>query len=168
MDNTNLNKTNQNMEIGWDDTIQEDGQELVLLEEGDYNFTVTNFERGRFPGGQKIPACNKASITVQIETEAGLTLIKFDLLLYRSVEWRISSFFRCIGQKKHGEKLTMNWNTVIGSKGRAHVTQRKYTNNYGEEKTVNDIGRFIDYDPKFFESNQSGTVEIGPDEDLPF
>jgi len=168
MDNTNLNKTNQNMEIGWDDTIQEDGQELVLLEEGDYNFTVTNFERGRFPGGQKIPACNKASITVQIETEAGLTLIKFDLLLYRSVEWRISSFFRCIGQKKHGEKLTMNWNTVIGSKGRAHVTQRKYTNNYGEEKTVNDIGRFIDYDPKFFEGNQSGMVEIGPDEDLPF
>ena len=168
MDNTNLNKTNQNMEIGWDDTIQEDGQELVLLEEGDYNFTVTNFERGRFPGGQKIPACNKASITIQIDTETGLTLIKFDLLLYRSVEWRISSFFRCIGQKKHGEKLTMNWNTVIGSKGRAHVTQRKYTNNYGEEKTVNDIGRFIDYDPKFFESNQSGMVEIGPDEDLPF
>lgn len=167
MDNTNMNKPNQNMEIGWDDTIQEDGQEFVLLEEGDYNFTVTNFERGRFPGGQKIPACNKASITVQIETEAGLTLIKFDLLLYRSVEWRISSFFRCIGQKKHGEKLTMDWNKVVGSKGRAHVTQRKYTNNYGEEKTVNDIGRFIDYDPKFFGDNQVQMVEV-TDEDLPF
>ena len=47
MDNTNLNKPNQNMEIGWDDTIQEDGQDLVLLEEGDYNFRVTNFERVR-------------------------------------------------------------------------------------------------------------------------
>ena len=57
MDNTNLNKPNQNMEMGWDDTIQEDGQELILLDEGDYNFIVTNFERGRFPGGQKIPAC---------------------------------------------------------------------------------------------------------------
>ena len=163
MDNTNMNKPNQNMEIGWDDTIQEDGQEFILLEEGDYNFTVTNFERGRFPGGQKIPACNKASITVQIETEAGLTLIKFDLLLYRSV----SSFFRCIGQKKHGEKLTMDWNKVVGSKGRAHVTQRKYTNNYGEEKTVNDIGRFIDYDPKFFGNNPIQMVEV-TDEDLPF
>lgn len=101
---------NKNMEIGWEDTIQEDGQEFVLLEEGDYNFTVTNFERGRFPGGQKIPACNKATITVQIAAKEGLAVIKFDLLLYRSVEWRISSFFRCIGQKKHGEKLTMNWN----------------------------------------------------------
>ena len=167
MDNNNLNKPNQNMEMGWDDTIQEDGQELILLDEGDYNFIVTNFERGRFPGGQKIPACNKATITVQIETDKGLSVIKFDLLLYRSVEWRISSFFRCIGQKKHGEKLTMNWNTVIGSVGRAHVTQRKYTNNYGEEKTVNDIGRFIDYDPKFFNEMLCAPVEIS-DDDLPF
>ncbi len=158
---------NKNMEIGWEDTIQEDGQEFVLLEEGDYNFTVTNFERGRFPGGQKIPACNKATITVQIAAKEGLAVIKFDLLLYRSVEWRISSFFRCIGQKKHGEKLTMNWNTVIGSVGRAHVTKRKYTNNYGEEKTVNDIGRFIDYDPKFFEGTTAQMVDIS-EEDLPF
>ena len=34
----------------------------------------------------------------------------------------------------------MDWNKVIGSIGRAHVTQRKYTNNYSEEKIVNDIG----------------------------
>lgn len=129
-----MENINQNMEMDWNDTILEDGQDLVLLDEGDYNFIVTNFERGRFLGGQKIPACNKATITVQVETEKGLSVIKFDLLLYRSVEWRISSFFRCIGQKKHGEKLTMNWNQVIGSKGRAHITQRKYTNQYGEEK----------------------------------
>ena len=121
----------------------------------------------RVPGGQKIPACNKATITVQIESDKGLSVIKFDLLLYRSVEWRISSFFRCIGQKKHGEKLTMNWNKVIGSIGRAHVTQRKYTNNYGEEKTVNDIGRFIDYDPKFFNEMLEASVEVS-DDDLPF
>lgn len=90
------------------------------------------------------------------------------MLLYRSVEWRISSFFRCIGQKKHGEKLTMNWNQVIGSKGRAHITQRKYTNQYGEEKTINDIGRFIDYDPKFFATDtQANYSDINTD-DLPF
>lgn len=163
-----MENINQNMEMDWNDTILEDGQELVLLDEGDYNFIVTNFERGRFPGGQKIPACNKASITVQVETEKGLSVIKFDLLLYRSVEWRISSFFRCIGQKKHGEKLTMNWNQVIGSKGRAHITQRKYNNQYGEEKTINDIGRFIDYDPKFFATDtQANYSDINTD-DLPF
>jgi len=165
MENNNLN--NQNMVMDWDDQIENDGQEFVLLPEGDYNFTVTNFERGRFPGGPKIPACNKATITVQVEAEEGLAVIKFDLLLYRSVEWKISSFFRCIGQKKHGEKLTMNWNTVIGSKGRAHIKQRKYTNQYGEEKTINDLERFIDYDSKFFDGTPAGMVEVS-DDDLPF
>ena len=152
-------ENNQNMLMDWNDSIETDGQEFVLLPEGDYNFLVTGFERGRFPGGAKVPACNKATITVQVATPEGIAVIKFDLLLYRSLEWRISSFFRCIGQKKHGEKLTMDWNKVINSVGRAHFKQRTYTNQYGEEKTVNDLDRFIDYNPEFFEVSE---------EDLPF
>lgn len=147
--------------MDWNDSIESDGQEFILLEEGDYNYVVTNFERGRFPGGQKIPACNKATITVQVDTADGVASIKFDLLLYRSVEWKISAFFRSIGQKKHGEKLVMNWNKVIGSVGRAHFKQRKYTNQAGEEKVINDLDKFIDYDPKYF------SVDID-DKDLPF
>ena len=98
-----------NMIMDWGDTIESDGQEFVILEEGDYNFTVTNFERGRFPGSAKIPACNKAALTLQVQTADGkLATIKFDLILYRSLEWRISSFFRCIGQKKQDERLAMD------------------------------------------------------------
>ena len=81
----------------------------------------------------------------------GVATVKFDLLLYRSLEWRISAFFRCIGQKKHGEKLTMDWNKVIGSQGRAHFKQRTYTNQAGEEKVINDIERFVDYNEEFFD-----------------
>jgi len=135
----------ENMLLDWTDSIEEDGQEFVLLPEGDYNFEVTNFERSRFPGGPKVPACNKAIITIQVHTDKGVTSIKFDLLLYRSLEWRISSFFRCIGQKKTGEKLVMNWNNVIGSKGRAHIKQRFYNNNAGEQKAINDVERFYDF-----------------------
>lgn len=142
---------NKDMLMDWNDSIETDGQEFILLPEGDYNFKVTNFERGRFPGGPKVPPCNKATIHVQVETTEGMANVKFDLLLYRSLEWRISAFFRCIGQKKHGEKLTMDWNKVIGSIGRAHFKQRAYTNNQGEEKSANDVDRFIDYDEKFFE-----------------
>lgn len=142
---------NKDMLMDWNDSIETDGQDFILLPEGDYNLTVTNFERGRFPGGPKVPACNKASITVQVDAKDGLAIVKFDLLLYRSLEWRISAFFRCIGQKKHGEKLTMDWNKVIGSNGRAHFKQRSYMNNQGEEKFTNDIDRFIDYNEEFFE-----------------
>ena len=140
----------KDMLMDWSDSIETDGQEYVLLPEGDYNFTVTNFERGRFTGGPKIPACNKATITVQIDTKEGVSTVKFDLLLYRTIEWRISAFFRCIGQKKHGEKLTMNWSSVVGSKGRAHFKQRSYTNQNGEEKFINDVDRFIDYNEENF------------------
>lgn len=121
----------KNLCMDWDDGILEDGKEFVLLPEGDYNFVVTNFERGRFPGGAKIPACNKAVITVEVHGEKGDATIRFDLLLYRTLEWRLSSFFRCIGQKKHGEPLKMDWSKVVGSMGRAHVTQRTYKNQYG-------------------------------------
>jgi len=143
--------------MDWNDSIEEDGQEFILLPEGDYNFTVTNFERGRFPGGPKVPPCNKATITVQVNNGEGVATIKFDLILYRSLEWRISAFFRCIGQKKHGEKLTMDWNKVVGSIGRAHFKQRTYNNQQGESKVINDIDRFIDYNLENFRI-----------EDLPF
>ncbi|HPM75076.1 MAG TPA: hypothetical protein PLA71_05070 [Saccharofermentans sp.] len=158
----------ENMMMDWNDAIENDGQEFVLLPEGDYNFVVTNFERGRFPGGPKIPACNKATITVQISAKEGVSVVKFDLFLYRSVEWRISAFFRCIGQKKSGEKLVMNWNNVIGSKGRAHFKQRTYTNTYGEDKTINDLTNFIDYKPEFFTQESNSHLAEVRDDDLPF
>lgn len=143
-------ENNNNMLLDWNDAIENDGQEFVVLEEGDYNFVVTDFERGRFPGSAKIPACNKAAITIQIDTPNGTASVKFDLILYRSLEWRLSSFFRCIGQKKHGERLVMNWNKVVGSKGRAHFKPRTYTDKNGEERKANDVDRFYDYDPAFF------------------
>ena len=141
---------NKEMLMDWNDSIESDGNEYVLIPEGDYNLTVTHLERGRFNGSSKIPPCNKATIHVQVKTKDGVSNVKFDLILYRTLEWRISAFFRCIGQKKQGEKTTMDWTKVVGSKGRAHFKQRSYTNQNGEERLINDIERFIDYNDEFF------------------
>ena len=146
--------------MNWDDTIENDGQEFVVLPEGDYTFTVTNFERGRFPGSQKIPPCNKATITVSIDNDKGAASARFDLILYRTLEWKIASFFLCIGQKKHGEKVAMDWNKVVGSRGKAHIKPRSYTKD-GEERQVSDMDRFYDYDPSV------GFTEV-KDADLPW
>ena len=145
----------QNMCLDWDDAIESDGQEYVLLEEGDYNFKVTGFERGHFPGSAKLPACNKATLTLEVDTREGCAYVKHDLLLCRNLEWRISAFFRCIGQKKHGERLVMDWNKVVGSQGRARFKVRNYTNRDGEQRQTNDLDRFYDYDPAFFPKKQT-------------
>lgn len=158
---------NQDMFLDWNDSIENDGQEFIILPEGDYNFTVTEFERGRFPGSAKIPACNKASLTLRVDTDDGVAFVKTDLILYRLLEWRISSFFRSIGQKKHGERLVMDWNKVLGSRGRAHFKPRTYTANDGTERTTNDCDRFIDYDPENFPVSDSFT-EVSEQEEIPF
>ena len=159
-----------NVGMDWNDTIENDGQEFIILPEGDYNFVVSAFERGRFPGSAKMQTCNKASLTLSVETEEGIASVRTDLILNRLVEWRISAFFRCIGRKKHGERLVMDWNNLIGAKGRAHFKPRKYTDKEGNEKQANDVDRFYDYDEKNFLATDStgfGGIPVSPSE-IPF
>jgi len=134
--------------MNWDDVLDNDGQEFIVLPEGDYVFTVTSFERGQFPGGPKIPPCPKATLMLTVDcAESGVAMARVDLMLYRTVEWKIAAFFRCIGLKKHGEKAAMDWSRVVGARGKAHFRPREYTTRDGEIRTVNDVVRFIDFEP---------------------
>lgn len=128
-------------EFGWDDTIQEDAKEFIKLQPGDYVFTVTDFERARHtPNPQnpgKLPACNKAVISLEIEIDEGVASLKHNLFLHSSTEGMLSAFFGAIGQKKHGEPLKMNWNTVVGATGVCSVKNRTYNDNvYNEVKSM--------------------------------
>ena len=142
--------------ITFDSILEDEGTSFTLLPEGDYDFVVKNFERGNFPGSGKIPPCLKAIITVEVKSEQGNVTLKTDLMLAKVVEWKLCAFFRSIGQKKHGEPLKPNWNTVIGSTGRAHIKQRHYTNKNGEDRVVNEIDYFLD------------KVDFGDDDDFLF
>ncbi len=133
--------------LGWDSAIEDDGQGFVLLPEGDYEFQVTGFERGQHNGSAKVPACPKALLTLSIDTPSGVAQVKTSLLLYKTVEWKLSSFFRSIGQKKHGQRLVMDWNSVLGSSGRVHIVQREFTGSDGTQKKTNDVDYFIDNIP---------------------
>ncbi|GAB6722776.1 hypothetical protein BOVMAS33_17820 [Streptococcus uberis] len=137
---TDFNTNNFDREFGWDDVIEKDSSGFVQLTPGDYQFTVTNFERARHtPKSQdaKLPACNKAIITVEIETTEGIAILTHNLFLHSSTEGMLSAFFGAIGQKKHGEPLKMNWNTVVGAKGVARINKRKGTGQYADKEYDN-------------------------------
>lgn len=145
---------NMDREFSWDDTIENDGVDFEVLPEGDYNFEVTNFERGRHDGTEKLPPCNKAILTMKITSDDGKhsTTIIHNLFLHIRMEGLLSAFFVAIGQKKKGEKAKMNWNLVVGSRGRCKIGIHEWTGKDGEKKTSNQIKKF--YEPQYNNQHQ--------------
>lgn len=136
-----METSNAEREFQWDDTITKDAADFVLLPEGDYNFTVESFERGRHAGSDKLPACNKAILTIRIDAPEGTARITHNLFLHSKTEGLLSAFFSGIGQKKKGEPLKMNWTQVPGSTGKCKVGIHSYMKD-GEERKNNEIKRF--------------------------
>ena len=137
-------------ELDWNDQITQDS-EFVILEPGEYWFKVEKFERGRHtPNPQnpgKLPACNKAALTLEIVTNDGQTKkLTHNLFLHSRTEGMLSAFFGAIGQKKHKEPLQMNWNLVPGAVGVCSI--KKGLSRNGNE--FNEVGYMIyqdDVDP---------------------
>ncbi|MPN11925.1 hypothetical protein SDC9_159234 [bioreactor metagenome] len=142
--------------LGWDDEIEKES-EFILLPDGDYNFEVTAFERARHAGSANLPPCNKAVISLKVYNDNNSTTIKHNLFLHTKTEGMLSEFFKAIGQKKHGEKLRMNWNAVIGSKGRCKVFIDNYKNDKGEDRQSNKIKRFYEPDNSTAQPPQNNT-----------
>ncbi|QOY37069.1 hypothetical protein AWH56_005355 [Anaerobacillus isosaccharinicus] len=143
-------------ELGWEDEIEKEGGNFVLLPPGDYNFTVAKFDRGRFPGSEKMPPCNQAKLELTIHSpQHGDITIFHNLMLHTKTEGFLSNFFMGIGQKKPGEKLRMNWNAVVRAKGRCKIIQNKYMSK-GEERVNNQVETFYPYEDylKHVGSNQ--------------
>lgn len=140
-------------EFGWDDQIENDGPEYVILPEGDYDFEVLSMERSRHGGSEKLPPCNKATLSIRITAENGdSTMVRHNLFLHSKCEGMLCAFFTAIGHRKHGEKISMNWNAVPGSRGRCKVKIRTWKGNDGEDKQNNEIAKF--YEPA--EGQQTG------------
>lgn len=141
-------------EYDWDDEIVKDS-DFTLIPEGDYNFTVVAFERGRHEGSNKLPPCNKAIVTLRVALPDGSAQeLKHNLFLHSKCEGLLSAFFMSIGQKRKGEPLRMNWGAVIGSTGRCKISIRTWQNSYGENMQSNEVKKF--YEPPV---QQTATVQ---------
>ena len=162
-----MNSNAINQEMDWNMSIEDDSEGYRLLHPGEYNGRIVRVERGRFNGGQKIPPCNKAVVTIRVDTPDGPLDLETTLLLHTSLEWKLSSFFRAVGRKKHGERVVMSWDGLTGLPIRVHIRNRRYVKD-GEERICNDIDRFIDYDPHNFPSDPAWLQEAMQAEEEPF
>lgn len=130
MDNT------QERELGWEDDITQDGQEYIDIPDGDYDFVIEKVERSRYNGGDKVPACNLAIITIGFLLNGQRVSMTERLMLYSKFEWKLSQFFASIGLKQKDQPLKMSWN-ITGYKGRCKVGHKQY-----DGKTYNEIKKF--------------------------
>lgn len=139
-------------ELGWEDEITKDGNEFEILPEGDYDFVVESFERGRHNGSEKLPPCNKAILKLRIEAADGRkALVTHNLFLHTRTEGMLSAFFASIGQKKKGEPIKMNWSKVPGSTGRLKLGIHEYQKD-GENRKNNDVKRFYPKEAKAYKA----------------
>lgn len=151
---------NNGYELGWDSEIEKDSPDFILFPEGDYDFKVTGFERGRYEGGEKLPPCNMAVLTIKLsDMDGNETSVRHRLYLHSTTEGLLCAFFTAIGVRKHGERLQMNWNIVTGAGGRCKVGVRKYTAKDGSERQVNEIKKF--YEPSGQEAPANGQAASG-------
>lgn len=139
--------------LDWDEEILNDGNEFTLLPEGDCSFTVKKFERGRHNGSDKLPACNKAILTLELTSDetGDTTTLEHNLFLHTKTEGMLSQFFASIGQKKKGEPLRMNWQSVPGSTGRCKVFIDEWTGKNGDQMKNNKIKKFYPAEAEFQE-----------------
>ena len=144
-------------ELDWTDTIEKEGS-FVELPEGDYDFVIDHYERGRSKGSDKLPACNMAIVFFRITGPEGESvMIRENFILHTRLEWKLSELFASVGLKKKGEPLSMNWPALIGQRGCARVTLVPDRND--PSKKFNHIGKL--YPKEYAQPQQTKRFEPG-------
>lgn len=133
--------------IGWDDEIIDPGEpEFILLTPGVYDFTITGFERGHFDGSEKMDACSMAKLTLRCSNGVQETTVFTNLFLSSAVAFKLSKFAKSIGDmpavSTTGQKFHVDWNNIIGKRGKCRIKTRVYNG-----KDYNEVDDFIVPDP---------------------
>ena len=133
--------------LSFDAEITQDAPENVLLPEGKYSFMVQGVEKGTYTGtSEKIGiGCPMVKLEILVRSPQGNASVRENFYLNTDFEWKLGSFFRCIGKKEHGKAYRMDWN-CIGAEGLCQLVQRSYQNQDGKMVTVNAIKSFLESD----------------------
>lgn len=144
---TNVTEENRGRALSWDDEIEVEGGDFIVLPPGEYEFTVVDLERKMYepkPSAKIQDVCPMAVVECEIKAKEGTIKLKKWLILHTITEGLLSAFFGSIGQKEKDQPLRMNWGKVVGSRGWCKVGLRSWKDpDSGEMKQGNEIKQFI-------------------------
>lgn len=123
--------------LSWDAVIEDEGTGgWEPIEPGEYDFEVVNYNR-QFAKDNTTPVLE---LTLLVEGRE----LKDWLHFKKTVEWKISQFLVSIGMKKHGEPSKVDFDNLIGSKGRCKVSVRTFQKRDGTEGKGNNIDTYLE------------------------
>lgn len=152
--------------FGWDSKIDPADAEkkYPLLPEGPAMFSVLKLERKRKEMGD-MGMQNVAVVTVALTTFvedydkeqfAEKAEVEVNLILVKSLLWKLLQFFVSIGQRKHGDEgiFVPNWAKIEGECGRCTIGHRKGKKS---DKVFIDIKEFLAPD----DAKEDGGLSFG-------
>jgi hypothetical protein len=127
-------------------TISVPDNDFVVLEPGNYYFTVDRVEYGTYqsnPSRTKpstIPdGCRTVEIFMSIETPKGIAQVRDRFFMHQSVAWRIGAVHKCLGLMPEDEQnLQMKWDAMPGRTGVCKIKNSTQNGN-----TYNNVDRYI-------------------------
>jgi len=144
----------ENRALDLNETITYDkDNDFVILQPGDYDFSVTGIERQQYAGGtdkngNPTPACVQMIISMHVTNGLQATNIKHTFFLTTKNANQIYRFFISVGLAPADKSAPLNlnlFNQVIGRTGKCRVRTRTYKGRNGDEMQANQIDRF--YEP---------------------
>ena len=138
---------NMGTAMGWDDVLpaaETVKPKKTILDDGEYNLTVTDLERGFFSGSDKLPECPMATVIMSVDADDGSQvkhIERFYLVDTEFMQKKNRAFFESIGLMEPGVGKRMPWDQIVGKRGRAHFRPKEVNGKHGVF-TVNSIVEF--------------------------
>ena len=127
---------------GFDSVIGEEADEggYVLLPDGEYPFKVTKFEKERFGGSEKMPACWSALVTLECDGgELGRSYVTHHLYMVKKQAWKVKQLFVGVGLvAADAKQFTPPWNQLVGAAGVARLGHHEHNG-----RTYGDVERIL-------------------------
>lgn len=114
-------------------------QEYVLLEPGEYQFTIDSVDYGDYNGSSKIPPCGMVIVNLHVDTDKGRAFLMNRFYVCKECSGLIAAFFKSVGDLKDGQRTFVpDWDKLPGKTGLVKTTQREYNGNL-----YNNVERFL-------------------------